>query len=82
MNNQIKTDLKERIAELNKQVSSIEKSENLNLKLQQDLINLEREYNELKKNDKLLRKEYMQRYKEIEQQNLKKIMQKNKQIKE
>jgi hypothetical protein len=51
---------------LNKQVLNSDKAENLNLKLQQDLINMERANNELRKNDKLLRKDYMLRYKELE----------------
>ena len=51
---------------MNKQVLNSDKAENLNLKLQQDLINMERANNELRKNDKLLRKDYMLRYKELE----------------
>lgn len=51
---------------MNKQVLNSDKTENLNLKLQQDLINIERANNELRKNDKLLRKDYMLRYKELE----------------
>jgi len=47
-----------------------DKAENLNLKLQQDVINMERAYNDLKKNDKVLRKDYMLRFKELEQKNL------------
>ena len=62
----MKKNFQERLDQLNKQVLTNDKAENLNLKLQQDLINMERAYNELKKNDKLLRKDYMLRYKELE----------------
>lgn len=62
----MKKNFQERLDQLNKQVLTNDKAENLNLKLQQDLINMERAYNELKKNDKLLRKDYILRYKELE----------------
>ena len=78
----MKKNFQERLDQLNKQVLTNDKAENLNLKLQQDLINMERAYNELKKNDKLLRKDYMLRYKELEKQNLQNLMKKNKQLKD
>ena len=62
----MKKNFQERLDQLNKQVLNSDKAENLNLKLQQDLINMERANNELRKNDKLLRKDYMLRYKELE----------------
>jgi len=62
----MKKNFQERLEQLNKQVLNSDKAENLHLKLQQDLINMERANNELRKNDKLLRKDYMLRYKELE----------------
>lgn len=58
----------------------MEKIENVNVKLQQEYINLERENQELKKNDKQLRKDYLLRYQELEKQNLKLLRQKNRVI--
>ena len=62
----MKKNFQEKLEQLNKQVLNSDKAENLHLKLQQDLINMERANNELRKNDKLLRKDYMLRYKELE----------------
>ena len=58
----------------------VEKLEEANLKMQQDMLDLERENAILKKNDKGLRKEFLLRIKEMKQQSNELLKRKNRVI--
>lgn len=58
----------------------MESLEENNLKMQQDMLDLERENAILKKNDKGLRKEFLLRIKEMKQQNNEMLKRKNRVI--